>query len=98
MAEHDTDMELQDVDVELRDRIRGIIADIVEVDVDEIGWTTHFWDELGADSLQGIEILSTLERRLDITIDQRLLADMKDVRSTYGVVLAARKGEAPDVS
>ncbi|MDF6043852.1 acyl carrier protein [Streptomyces sp. JH14] len=98
MAEQNMDMELQDIDVELRDRIRGIIADIVEVDIDEIEWTTHFWDELGADSLQGIEILSTLERRLGITIEQRLLAEMKDVRSTYGVVLAARKGMAPDAS
>lgn len=83
-------MEGENVDAAVRDVIREIVAEIVEVEVEEVGWNVHFRDELDADSLQGIEILSALERRFKITIDPSLLPDMWDVQSTYGVVMAAR--------
>jgi acyl carrier protein len=79
------------MDVDLREQIREIVATILEVDVGRISLTSHFWDELEADSLQGIEILSALERRFHITIEQSLLADMRDVQSTYEVVMALLK-------
>lgn len=77
------------IDVGVRDTIREIVADVLELDLDRIGWNSHFWDELNADSLQGIEILSALERRFAITIEQSSLVEMRDVRSTYAVVVAA---------
>lgn len=83
------------MDVDLREEIREIIATILEVDVERISPTTHFWDELEADSLQGIEILSALERRFHITIEQSLLAGMRDVQSTYEVVMALKKPAQP---
>jgi acyl carrier protein len=89
-------METENIDIAVRDAIQEIVADTVEVDVAEVGWTTHFWDELGADSLQGIEILSALERRFHITIDQSLLAGMQDVQSTYEVVKAALQEAGSD--
>lgn len=92
------DMDDNTTDVGLRDEIRAIVADILEIDVEEIGWDTHFWEALGADSLQGIEILSTLERRFEITIEQSQLAGMNDVRSTYEVVVATRKGVSHDAT
>lgn len=82
-------MSIKEADIDLWNEIREIVSDIVEVDVERIGWTTHFWEDLEADSLQAIEILSALERRFQITIDQSLLADMQDVQSTYQVVVAA---------
>jgi acyl carrier protein len=85
-----------ELDGGVRDVIREIVAEIVEVDVDSVGWNSHFWNQLGADSLQGIEILSALERRFRITIDQSLLADMQDVQSTYQVVMAAIKAAGSD--
>ncbi|MGW3964206.1 acyl carrier protein [Amycolatopsis sp. NPDC005003] len=78
-----------EVDAGIRDEIRRIVADIVEVDVEEVGWNSHFWDELEADSLQGIEILSALERKFRITIEQSALSVMHDVQNTYEVVVAA---------
>lgn len=82
-------------DLDLRAEIRGIVAAILEVDIDRIGLTSHFWDELEADSLQGIEILSALERRFRITIEQSSLTDMRDVQSTYEVVTAIMKATEP---
>jgi acyl carrier protein len=83
-------MAVEDTDPAVRDAIREIVANIVEIDVEKVGWTSHFWDDLDADSLQGIEILSALERRFGITIDQARLAEMQDVQSTYDVVMAAK--------
>jgi acyl carrier protein len=88
-------MSVEDIDVTVRDEIREIVADIVEVDADQIGWNSHFWDELKADSLQGIEILSALERKFRITIDQTSLLVMQDVQSTYEVVMAAMQVAEP---
>ena len=83
-------MECQHIDTDVLDVIREIVAEIVEVEVERVGWNVSFWDDLEADSLQSIEILSALERRFEITIDQRLLADMRDAQSTYDLVMAAR--------
>lgn len=84
-------MSAEKTDTDLREQIREIAADIMEVDVERIGWTTHFWDELDGDSMQGIELLSALERRFGITIEQSALADMQDVQSTSEVVMAIMK-------
>jgi acyl carrier protein len=87
-------MGAEETDTDLREEIRDIVAAILEVDIERIGPTTHFWEELEADSLQGIEILSALERRFHITIEQSALADMRDVQSTSDVVTAIMKAAA----
>jgi acyl carrier protein len=88
-------MSAEKMDVDLHEEIREIVAAILEIDVERISPTSNFWDELEADSLQGIEILSALERRFHITIEQSLLADMRDVQSTYEVVMAIMKRAQP---
>jgi acyl carrier protein len=88
-------MNAEEMDVDLREEIREIVAAILEVDIERISLNSHFWEELEADSLQGIEILSALERRFHITIEQSLLADMRDVQSTYEVVMALMKPAQP---
>lgn len=87
-----------ELDAGVRDAIQEIVADILEVDEDQVDWNTHFWNELGADSMQAIAILSALERRFRITIDQSELPKMWDVQSTYQVVMAIRKAAGSDAS
>lgn len=87
-----------EVDAGVRDAIQEIVADILEVDEDQVGWNTHFWNDLSADSMQAIAILSALERRFRITIDQSELPKMWDVQSTYQVVMAIRKAAGTDAS
>jgi acyl carrier protein len=89
------EMSVEEMDVDLRDEIREIVAAILEVDVERVSRTSNFRDELEADSLQGIEILSGLERRFHITIEQGLLADMRDVQSTYEVIRGLIKHVQP---
>jgi acyl carrier protein len=78
-----------DIDVTLRDDIREVVADVLEIDAADIGWTSDFRDEHGADSLNSIEILSALERRFEIEIDPDLLPTMIDLSNTYVVIAEA---------
>ena len=88
-------MSAEEMDAGLCEEIREIVADILEVDAERVSLTSRFRDELEADSLQRIEILAALERRFHITIEQTLLADMRDVQSTYEVVTALMKAAQP---
>jgi len=88
-------MSAEEMDAGLCEEIREIVAGILEVDAERVSLTSRFQDELEADSLQRIEILAALERRFHITIEQTLLADMRDVQSTYEVVMALMKPAQP---
>ncbi|MBF4999576.1 acyl carrier protein [Nocardia sp. BSTN01] len=79
------------IDGELRAEIAEIVARILEVDVADVTWDGDFRDEHDADSLQGIEILSALERGFAITIDQERLPDIVTLSRTYAVVAEAQR-------
>ncbi|HZN18979.1 MAG TPA: acyl carrier protein [Micromonosporaceae bacterium] len=74
---------------ERREEIRAIVADILEIEVDELTDTAPFKETYGTDSLRAIEILAALERRLDIVIDQAELARMVHLQGVYDVVADA---------
>ena len=50
------------------DKLKSIIAEVLNVDVDEISMETTFVDDLGADSLDVFQIIMGLEEEFDIEI------------------------------
>ena len=52
------------------EKLKGIIADVLNVDEDEITMDTTFVDDLGADSLDVFQIIMGIEEELDIEIAQ----------------------------
>lgn len=66
--------------------MREIIADILEIEPDEITETSHFQEDHGADSLRAIEILAMLEKEFNVEIPQAELVNMTDLTSVYGVI------------
>ena len=50
------------------DKLREIIAEVLNVDADEITMDTTFVDELGADSLDVFQIIMGIEEEFDIEI------------------------------
>ncbi|MCC8163278.1 MAG: acyl carrier protein [Lachnospiraceae bacterium] len=50
------------------DKLREIIAEVLNVDADEITMETTFVDELGADSLDVFQIIMGIEEEFDIEI------------------------------
>jgi len=65
------------------EHIRDLLADQLCIDKDKITPDTDIADDLGADSLDIIEFLNTLEDEYDITIAQD---SVKDVRTVGQVV------------
>ena len=52
------------------EKLKGIIADVLNVDEEEITMDTTFADDLGADSLDVYQIIMGLEVEFDIEIPQ----------------------------
>ena len=52
------------------ERLKGIIADVLNVDENEITMETTFVDDLGADSLDVFQIIMGIEEEFDIEINQ----------------------------
>lgn len=52
------------------EKLKGIIADVLNVDEEEITMDTMFTDDLGADSLDVYQIIMGLEEEFDIEIPQ----------------------------
>jgi acyl carrier protein len=67
-------------------RIREIVAEHLELDLDDLTDDSHFIDDHGADSLSLIDVLAALEKEFSIEIDQTRFATMVDVRRVYDVV------------
>jgi len=51
------------------EKLQDIIAEVLNVDKDEIKMETTFVDDLGADSLDIFQIIMGLEEEFDIEID-----------------------------
>ena len=52
------------------EKLKGIIADVLNVDEDEITMDTTFVDDVGADSLDVFQIIMGIEEEFDIEIAQ----------------------------
>jgi acyl carrier protein len=76
-------------DDSLREQLRAMVAEIAEKDEIPDGAT---FKELGIDSMMGVEIVASIERRYQIKIDDDELASFKDLDSAYALVV--RKLEA----
>ena len=51
------------------EKLKQIIADVLNVDPEEITMSTTFMDDLGADSLDMVEFVMVLEEEFDIEIE-----------------------------
>lgn len=71
---------------EQKEIIIGLIADILEVETEDITDTADFKEDLDADSLRAIEILVQVEKKLKIKIPQEELLRMNTLSGVYAVV------------
>ncbi|MBN6545436.1 acyl carrier protein, partial [Actinacidiphila bryophytorum] len=68
------------------DRIKRLVSDVLEVESDEMTDTSRFVEDHDADSMRLIEILSSLELNLKVTIPQSELPRMVNLSGVYDVV------------
>lgn len=65
----------------IEDKVRKIIAEKLSVDLEEVVPEASFVDDLGADSLDLVELIMTMEEEFDIDIsdeDAEKLESVKD--------------------
>ncbi|MEV4970864.1 acyl carrier protein [Streptomyces scopuliridis] len=68
------------------DELREIVAEVLEVEPEEITETGSFVEEHEADSLRAIEILARIEKKYKIDIPQAELPNMGHLKAVYDVV------------
>lgn len=77
------------LDDNVRDKIKTIISDILEIEPDSMTLTSRFREEHDADSLGAVEILAKLEKTFGISIEQANLSRMVNLEGVYTVVSEA---------
>ena len=75
MADHDKYME----------ELRELIAEVLEIEPEELTDTGDFQEEYEADSLRAIEVLARIEKRYKIEVPQKELANMQNLKAVYAV-------------
>ena len=78
-------------DNNLDDQLRELIADVLEIEPEEITDTSLFAEEHGADSLRAIEILARIEKTFDVEIPQDELSLFFNLESVLAIVQAHAK-------
>ena len=64
---------------EIRRQVRETIAGISRIDIKELSDSVNIREELGIDSLMAMEIIATVERKLQIHIDEERFTNIETV-------------------
>ncbi|MCF0094651.1 acyl carrier protein [Micromonospora sp. NPDC049114] len=76
MSERDTHMA----------ELREIVAEVLELEPEEVADTADFVEEYEADSLRAIEILARIEKKYKVEIPQAELNEMRSLKAVHEVV------------
>ena len=61
------------------EKLKDIIADQLSVDADEVTMDSNIQDDLGADSLDVVELITTIEDEFDLSIPDEAVEEIKTV-------------------
>ncbi len=67
-------------------RLRTLTIDVLDLRDDQIVPDARFADDLGADSLDLVELVEALEEEFGVRIDDEELADIGTVEEAYGLL------------
>lgn len=68
------------------EELREMVAEVLELEPDELTDTADFVEEYEADSLRAIEILARIEKKYKVDIPQSELPEMRTLKAVYEVV------------
>ncbi|HKT00933.1 MAG TPA: acyl carrier protein [Rugosimonospora sp.] len=68
------------------EELREIVAEVLELEPEELSDGGDFVEEYEADSLRAIEILARIEKTYKVDIPQSELAEMRNLKAVYEVV------------
>ena len=61
------------------DKVKELIAEQLDVDADTVTVTSNIQDDLGADSLDDVDLVMSLEEEFDMEIPDEAVANIKTV-------------------
>ena len=70
----------------VNDRVKGIVAEQLGVGIDEINNESSFIDDLGADSLDTVELVMALEEEFDVEISDEQAENISTVQSAIDYI------------
>ncbi|NBH26318.1 acyl carrier protein [Lachnospiraceae bacterium] len=68
------------------EKLKQVIADVLNVDPDEITMDTTFTDDLGADSLDVFQIIMGIEEEFDIEIQPEVAEKITTVEEAVNLI------------
>jgi len=68
------------------ERVKGIVAEQLGIGVDEINNESSFIDDLGADSLDTVELVMALEEEFDIEISDEQAENISTVQTAIDYI------------
>ena len=74
------------------EKLKKIIAEVLNVDEEEITLSTTFMDDLGADSLDVFQIIMGIEEEFDIEIPTELAENITTVEEAVNMSKSAVNG------
>jgi len=76
----------QDTSPNVEEDVQNLVAEILEVEPQEIKSDAQFVKDLGMDSMMALEILASIEKKYRIVIPEESLLKFTDLKSTVAVV------------
>ncbi len=73
---------------EIAERVKGIVVDKLGVDANKVTEEATFINDLGADSLDTVELIMDLEKEFNITIPEDKAEEIKTVGDAIAFVEA----------
>ena len=70
----------------IEDKVKKIIAEKLSVDIEEVIPEASFVDDLGADSLDLVELIMSMEEEFDVEISDEDAEKITTVRDAYEYV------------
>ena len=70
----------------LEQEIRGMVAEIIEKNPEDVKINSQFVKDLGVDSMMALEILAALEKKYRIIIPEENLMKLKSLADTVKIV------------
>ena len=72
---------------QIRQEVKGMVAELTECEPEEVTDTAHFVDELEVDSLMALELMVTLDKKYGIDLPEEEFNQIVNLQQAVEVVM-----------
>jgi acyl carrier protein len=74
------------------EELRDMVAEVLELEPEELTDTGDFMDDYEADSLRAIEILARIDKRYKVEIPQAELPELRNLKAVHAALVRHSSG------